>query len=536
MRAWIGGVGSLVLLGACSDATRPRPTGFDPTVGVGMGPADDGADDDDGGSSTGSAETTAGVDEGAPLAADVALGRIEVNQGVAIVVAEATTGPVPLAERRNDLIAARPTLIEAEWIRTGGAPREIEARLEVVHADGSIDVLSDIKRVADLSDLSDATQCFNWVLEPGSVEPGIGLRITLLEADGIVRDGDASAAIFPAPAQLVELAVRPEPMAMQLALVPVATPDGAPPLTDEVVALVRDRMLAAYPLQAIEVVRGEPWQRDQRLSSLQESFDYLVTRRAQDGAPPTVYYQLVLDDTTCCELGGEYDAWAGMANIVAGEYADLPRDGLSKLYPEAGDLEWDIATIVHEVGHNHGRMHAPCGDPAGPDPGYPYPGAAITLRGFDVVQYTVVDPTTIVDGMTQPPTDFMSYCWPQWWSDYSWTEVATRVREVTSLAGKPAAAPRWRLRGYVRGDGRVSWSRLQIPGAPVVDRGHGHIVVRDPAGAERVLPMRRIAVGDADLEIVEIDLPPSQAIAELEIHRADGRVLHSRPTTIARPD
>ena len=44
----------------------------------------------------------------------------------------------------------------------------------------------------------------------------------------------------------------------------------------------------------------------------------------------------------------------------------------------AGELS--AQTIIHEVGHNHGRLHAPC-EVSDPDPNYPYPNGSIGVWG-----------------------------------------------------------------------------------------------------------------------------------------------------------
>jgi hypothetical protein len=82
-------------------------------------------------------------------------------------------------------------------------------------------------------------------------------------------------------------------------------------------------------------------------------------------------------------------------------------------------LTWDHSTgapgtIAHELGHNWGRAHAPCGGPNGVDPAYPYPNARIGVYGFDIVSRQVVDALT---------RDVMSYCSPDWVSDYTYEGV-----------------------------------------------------------------------------------------------------------------
>ena len=77
-----------------------------------------------------------------------------------------------------------------------------------------------------------------------------------------------------------------------------------------------------------------------------------------------------------------------------------------------GSMEVEIAS--HELGHSFGRQHAPCGINGSTDPHYPYPAGNIGVYGFDVATTTIYPPAT---------AEVMSYCHPQWISDYTYTGV-----------------------------------------------------------------------------------------------------------------
>jgi hypothetical protein len=73
-----------------------------------------------------------------------------------------------------------------------------------------------------------------------------------------------------------------------------------------------------------------------------------------------------------------------------------------------------VEIISHELGHSWGRSHAPCGINGNTDPNYPYPAGNIGMYGFDVATSTLYPPST---------AEVMSYCHPQWISDYTYTGV-----------------------------------------------------------------------------------------------------------------
>ena len=94
----------------------------------------------------------------------------------------------------------------------------------------------------------------------------------------------------------------------------------------------------------------------------------------------------------------------------------------------------DPNVIAHELGHNLNLFHAPCGGALGPDPYFPYGDGTIGTSGFDPERGTLVSPET---------ADLMSYCEPQWISDYSFTRALNhRMALGASVPRAPAAAVR----------------------------------------------------------------------------------------------
>ena len=92
-------------------------------------------------------------------------------------------------------------------------------------------------------------------------------------------------------------------------------------------------------------------------------------------------------------------------------------------------------TLAHEVGHNVSLRHAPCGNPPGVNPAFPYLDGSIGVWGYDFRDGSVVSPDR--------SEDIMTYCRTRpWISDYHYRSVidhrANLARDFAS-AGVAAA-------------------------------------------------------------------------------------------------
>lgn len=104
---------------------------------------------------------------------------------------------------------------------------------------------------------------------------------------------------------------------------------------------------------------------------------------------------------------------------------------VSNGYSERSAVGWDYlpsgaAVAAHELGHNWGRNHAPCGGPGGLDNGYPHADGRIGVYGLDVASGVLKPATT---------SDIMGYCEPKWIGDYTYKAI------MNYLVSPPPSAP-----------------------------------------------------------------------------------------------
>lgn len=246
-----------------------------------------------------------------------------------------------------------------------------------------------------------------------------------------------------------------------LVIVPIRySGDGSnriPDTTDAQIERIREGFLAAYPLAWIDVTVEEtlPWSL-QLLSSgggWAELLNEISQMRVAANAPENTYYYGLFSpaksfDEFCgsgCTLG------LSLLGYTPGDTAAKASIGVGW----TGDLTVEVA--LHEVGHAHGRDHAPCGTSG--DVSFPYPGGGAGVWGYDRRTDEFLD--------AELYKDVMSYCSPVWVSDYTFNALHDRVLAVAQLAGARTAGATQRWESWiVREDGEADRAGTVVSATP----------------------------------------------------------------------
>lgn len=234
--------------------------------------------------------------------------------------------------------------------------------------------------------------------------------------------------------------------------------NGLEPATDEKsLQVYRDALLALFPIGEVQASVGA-------VLSVSDSSDWLGNldrlreRRQLDRAAADVYYYGLLKPAASYAAFCARGCVAGNAYMIpnAGNNLASLRVGMGLAF--ADDLTAFAA--AHEIAHNHGREHAPCGrNLSGVDGDYPYSGGAVGVYGYDVRKRSLTKPAQ---------TDLMGYCDNKWISDYTYQGLIDRVAAVNaqSLEYLPASlVQRWNVL-LLDGDGPRWGASFAEPGAP----------------------------------------------------------------------
>ena len=261
---------------------------------------------------------------------------------------------------------------------------------------------------------------------PGSViVPGLEVVVEV-DPDGTLGGGVEVQKRIPETGRLT-VGVRAVPT-FDLIVVPFlrqANPDRS--VIDIVNALTPDDELfemtrILLPVQEMELTAHEPvWTSSEYATGMLRELGLL--KAAEGGAG---YY---LGTTLPVYGGGLADQFRGVA---------------------VSDLEdWIVA---HELGHTFSLSHAPCGNPLGVDPTYPYSDGSIGAWGYDARADALVPPDT---------PELMGYCGSQWISDYHFSKAMGHrlTRELGASAAAAAAA----------GTSLLLWGGANADGEPFLE-------------------------------------------------------------------
>lgn len=175
-------------------------------------------------------------------------------------------------------------------------------------------------------------------------------------------------------------------------------------------------------------------------------------------------------------------------------------------------LGWDSSTgwtrtMSHELGHNFGRPHAPCGGVSGADPSWPaeYVGG---ILGTQPLVDSVPAALDVVSPLGQ--TDIMGYCSGSWFSDYNYRLMQTHLESQPQAAlafaqSAPTSSDMLLIAGAIGLDGWTLHPVQALRGTPAASSGDYtlRLLTRDGRTIEHAF----------EAELVDHAMPPERHFA-----------------------
>lgn len=349
------------------------------------------------------------------LAVGISITDISVYQ-VGKVPIMAAGAAVAKDKRPADIIQGKAGRVRVfVQLESGWANRTVSARLLLTNGELKSNYFSKRNVTAGSMENSFATT-FNFDVKAEDFTAETRYAVEIVECDGTPA-GAAGKARFPEmDNQLLETR---KTGTIKLRFIPL-TANGRTAATDAARLDVYKNYLALmYPTSGVEYTVGPAMRVSQTVSAQgagwSEALDQLSNLHESDAAAADVYYYGLFQPT---DTIGQYCGGGCVAGI--GFVADT-RSSSRHVRVSLGLSFANVAsaqTFAHEIGHNHGRQHSPCGGAAQADPNYPYAGAKIGWWGFEAPEKQH-NPGTA--------TDIMGYCNNQWVSDYTYQAFTDRV-------------------------------------------------------------------------------------------------------------
>jgi hypothetical protein len=394
-----------------------------------------------------------------PLARGLKLRELALYQTVKVALYQNGTWTTNTAV---PIVAGKKALVRA-FVDTlpGYGKHPVRAVLTLQGAQGTM-AQQDERTIAAASTDADAASTFSFEIDPAKIAPDTQLSLSLQETDCSAAGGMASDARLPTTGTraLGAQAIGK----LKVVVLPIEV-GGRLPKTDEAeLAKIRAMLLAYYPVPAVELtVRATPVKLTTTVAgtdsrSWTNTLDTVLRERNADRPPSDVYYFGLMQPAASLQAYCGRGCILGIAPQTT-RVSPGSQVGLGASFADEQSYE----TIVHELGHAHGRGHAPCvkaGSIDGVDGSFPEKTGGIGDWGWDNRSNKLISPTT--------HKDVMGYCSPNWISAYTYAALAARSKAVNTLAfvHAPLTPTTWR-NVLLYDDGSARWgsaNQATMPG------------------------------------------------------------------------
>jgi hypothetical protein len=428
------------------------------------------------------------------LAQNLTIDQVAVYQTVKIPIVEAGM-PVDGDERNADVVAGRQALfrIFVKVGTSGFTARSMSARVFVENA-GVVTIYYSTEKptISKNSVEEDLKTTFQVELPKEAITPETRFAVEIAECGGMASGGMQTPR-YPASDGATLGALKTGPLKVHL--VPITVNSMMPETTEMALKSYKDYLLATYPITDVTFEVGDPLS----VTSVNWTgmLDNVRARRQTERPEADVYYYGLVRPRATLREYCQQSCTTGIGYVPQGQTTQQAsqRAAVGIGFADRPSTE----TMAHELGHNHGRQHTPCGNPAQPDPNYPYARGEIGVFGYDVRQEAIVPKTR---------TDIMGYCQDKWFSDYTYQALVSKVRQVLGVQSvyvAPSALSKFRVLLIEAGTARwgVPIDEPSVP-AGVPEEAEVFDENGQPIAS---ITVYRTAIADMDAFSIEVPVP-----------------------------
>lgn len=449
--------------GGLKDAGKPKDAGLPPEDDEGL---ESNSEDEpsatvqrDAGDASSS---STGVDAGkpasggcganAPAAIGLKVRDISIYQTVRASLYKAgafvTTPSVPV-------VAGKKALVRVFVDTTTGYTKHAVHAVLTLTGTGGETSLTDDKTIAAASTDADTASTFSFEVDPTKLETSTQFSVSLQETNCQATGGNAADTRVPATgtkalgAQSVGK--------LKVVVVPIDVAGRLPKTDAPELEKIKAALLAYYPVPVVDItVRATPIKWTGSVAGTDSRgwsnlLNQVLRERSTDAPSSDTYYFGLMQPAASMMAYCGRGCILGIAPQTT-RVSPSAQGGLGASFADAQTYE----TIVHELGHAHGRGHAPCvqgGGIEGVDQAYPDKTGSIMEWGWDSRVNKLLSPMMY--------KDVMGYCSPNWISPYTYNALATRSLAVNKLAfiRAPLTPVTWH-NVLLYGDGSARWGGI----------------------------------------------------------------------------
>lgn len=401
----------------------------------------------------------------APFASGIRLEKVVLYQGVAIPLMESGR---TVASRNAPVVRGRDAMLRVHVApKPGFQAKDLAVEVELAGSNAPAP-LRQVKSVRAASTDGDLGSTFNFEIPGAHITQDLSLSVALREVTSDGPGGAPEDAAWPVD-DMARVGVDDARGDLEIVIVPVQyqgdrsgrLPDTSPAAIER----LKKRFRAAYPIPDVSISVRQPISFSEGFSRNGNGWSKVLNQtcsaRQQDRPARNVYYYGMIMPASSFSSYCGGGCVTGLGNVVQQPSDEYSRCAIGLGF---GD-ERSNDTALHEIGHAMGRTHAPCGNPDGVDRGYPYSNASIGVWGYDFEAKQLREPSKY--------KDFLSYCEPQWMSDYTYRALFDRISYVNgamSFYKEPSTPTLYRV-ALLDGEGHVEWGEtIELSSPPSGER------------------------------------------------------------------